>query len=136
MKKINILLISIFITLNGSDLYYYQGGKKVFLSPVTKTTSIIRSTNSSTENTNINFNYFKTSNNIVLGVNNQIIIKTTKIDEVLEKYNLQLKKKLFSNVYLIELEDKDLTLDIANLLYQDSDISYAHPNFTKQINKR
>lgn len=131
MLKINLSLIILLSTLSGSDLFYYQSGKKVSLTPFDARHETSRSLSNSQS-----IHYFKTDSNITLGVNNEIIIKTKHIDIILKKYNLKLKKRLFLDVYLVALKENNATLDIANMLYKNKDVLYAHPNFIREIQKR
>ena len=89
--KINILLFTLILTsLYCSDNYFYQNGKKVYLSPVKEVKSFSLKSTSTTPN----LNYFTTPKNKTVGVSDEILIKTTpaNIDNLLIKYSLTLVK--------------------------------------------
>ncbi|MCK5293739.1 MAG: hypothetical protein KAJ49_03735 [Arcobacteraceae bacterium] len=133
--KINILLFTLIFTfLYSSDTYFYQNGKKVYISPVQE----VKIFSLKATSTQSNLNYFTTPNNKTVGVNDEILIKTssTNIDNLLIKYSLTLVKQLTKNIYLLKVKDKSTIFDISNRLYEDKTVQFAHPNFTRQIDKR
>lgn len=129
------ILYFIFFSLNvfASDLYYYNNHKKVFLTPQESNQTSVY--NKSVANPHA-IKYFKTNSSIILGIGDEILIKTKKIEIILQKYNLVLKKKLPLDIYLVSVKNSSETLDTANKLYEDSDILYAHPNFIRQVYSR
>lgn len=128
MKKV-ILLCIVFIYVGcASDKYYYKNNAKAKLSPVE---NISRSTST--------IDYYTTANNKKVGVTTKILVKfidDSNLDNYLLEFNLSLNKKMSENLYLLEVEDKDLTIDVANSLYEKDDIKYAHPDFIKKLIKR
>ena len=132
--KINILSLIIFLTsLYSSDNYFYQNGKKVYISPVQQ----VKTFSLKSASTVSNIKYFTTPQNKTVGVSDKIIIKTTaNIDTILKNYNVTLVKQLTKYIYLLKVKDTSTILDTANRLYEDKTVKYAHPNFTKQIDKR
>ena len=133
MKSIILSLSLLFTFLYSSDNYFYQNGKKVYITPVKQ----IKSFSLKYVSTPSNITYFTTPQNKTLGVSDEILIKTTaNIDNLLIKYSLTLMKQLTINLYLVKVNNKTTLLDTANRLYEDKSIQYAHPNFIRQIDKR
>jgi hypothetical protein len=128
MKKI-LLTTLLFGSLFAQDTYYYLlDGKKETLTPISHLTR---------EHSNIEF--YKTSRNTTVGVSDQLIVKTkdnTNLDDYINKYNLELIKKLSKNLYLLKTDDKSQTISIANQLSLDENILYSHPNFIKKTIRR
>jgi hypothetical protein len=126
--KFFIILIIGFRVIFGNDLYYYKDHKKVILTPYK---NIFRN--------NSDISYYKNERGIILGVADTIIVKVKNgndIKNLLKKYNLTLIKKLLKNVYIVKVEDKKITIDIANKLYKEKSVEYAYPNFIKKIYHR
>lgn len=119
--------------LIASDMYYYNNNKKVYLTPQESNQSSFQ--NKSAPNPHA-AQYYKTSSNTIVGISDEILIKTKDIDAVLYKYDVVLKKRITSDIYLLKVKDSTLTLKISNQMYEDSNILYAHPNFIKQIHNR
>ena len=129
MFKTFFSLILIVIVSFGNSNYYYAFDKKVFLTPIS----------SSSSQKLTKKRYFKTSKGFRVSVEDTIIIKLKKnssIDDVLNKYQLTLKQKLTSTLYLVKIPFSSKILDLANALHRDKMITYAHPNFTKKVVKR
>jgi len=128
MKK-PILLISLLLFANTSDSFYYQKDKKVFLTPINKT-----------QNRELSkIVYYKTTDNYRVGVTKELIVKIKyreTLENLLQKYSLTIKKRLTSSLYLLQADNKDKTLDIANKLHDEIGVSYAHPNFIKEMRSR
>ncbi len=126
--KIYIFIVLFSQFLFANDTYYYKKNTKIDL---IYTKSIYRDLSS--------IDYYKTKNNILLGVSNSILVKITNkisIDDIAQDFNLTVKQKFTDNLYLVEVKNKNLTLDIANKLNNLSYIKYAQPNFLKHLGKR
>jgi len=130
--KIVLFYLCSAIFLYGSDIFFYQNGKKIYLNELkTVTTFSTKSYDGS------NINYFQTSSNQTVGVTNEILLKTDiDINILLKKYNLILLKQLTSTIYKVKVKNSNLIFDIANQLYNDKMVKYAHPNFIKKIYHR
>ncbi len=124
-KMILLYVITIFIqNISADDDFYFRYGKKISLTPVN---SISR------EISDVKF--FKNERGVLLGVTNKIIVKLNSddyLDKILKDYNLTLLKKLGKNLYLLSTTKSDATLHIANELYKNQNIKYAHPDFIKK----
>ena len=129
-------LISTFLLvsfLNANNTFYYENNKKVYL---TKINTDIKNTKIRTARHN-NISYYKTSTNNYLGVKDRILIKTKKnINSIIQKYSCTLIRSITSRIYLIKIDNNSDIFDIANKLYEDNDVIYAHPNFIRKIQKR
>lgn len=132
MYKITLFLI-MSTYLIASDLYYYNNHKKVYLTPQDSNQRVLQYRSVSNPHA---VRFYTTTNNVVVGINDEILIKTKDIDAVLDTYEVKLKKRITSQIYLLQVKDNNLTLDISNQMYEDPDILYAHPNFIKQIHER
>jgi len=131
MKKLT-LLIPILLFANANDNFYYQNDKKVFLTPIVSSQKF-RKINS------IDINYYTTPNYNIVGVTKEFIIKLKdekSLEILLKKYPITLKKRLASNLYLMEVNTIDKTIDMTQKLYLDTNVIYVHPNFIKKIKLR
>ncbi|MDD2698749.1 MAG: hypothetical protein PHF17_08120 [Arcobacteraceae bacterium] len=131
MYKAIFLSLSLIVSLFATDDFYYNGNKKISLIKTTFANSNLREVSNTT--------YYKTPDNLILGVNDEIIlkIKDKNMLKYLEtKYGFTVIKELFSNTYLIKVTNKEETIQKANDLYLEETIEYASPNFIKTINKR
>ena len=132
MKKNIIFLLFLFFA-NANDNFYYQKDKKIFLTPIYTTQTIQK------KESNQTVQYYKTSKGQTVGISKEIIVKVIEeksIDSLVEKYDINVKKKLTQKLYLVEINSTKETLTITNKLYDDENVSYAHPNFIKRIDKR
>jgi len=114
--------------LASEGLFYYNKGKKVFLTPAA---SSMRSSS--------DYNFYKIDNKITVGISNKLIIKltdSTKLEEILGKFNLQLLKQLSPSLYLLQTDNKNDTINIANSLYKMEAVEFAHPDFLKRSIRR
>ncbi|MEA3371687.1 MAG: hypothetical protein U9Q40_10140, partial [Campylobacterota bacterium] len=76
---------------------------------------------------------------IVLGVSDRLILKLKNpqnLKEYLLEFDLKIERSLSENIYLLQVSDKKLTLEISNRLSEKEDVEYAHPDFIKQRKKR
>ena len=121
---LKILICILFsLQLFSQNTFFYQNGKKVFLERLKRNT--IRALN------NGNIIYYKSAN-YILGINDEIIIKThNKIENILYKYKVKLKKQITPLIYVLIVSDNTKTISISNNMYNDKDIEYSHPNFIK-----
>ncbi len=67
------------------------------------------------------------TNKIILRLDNH-----SSLDKYLKDFNLTKIKKLGKNLFLVEVENNESTLEIANQLSQCKGIQYAHPDFIKK----
>jgi hypothetical protein len=80
-------------------------------------------------------NYYQTSQGIILGVTNKLIIKLNNkkyLQQISNDFNITLEKELGNNIYLFTTQNNTRTLDIANKLTQEKYVTYAHPDFIKR----
>lgn len=128
MKKI-FFLLTLSLSIFAKEVFYFQDGKKTTLTPIeNKKTQSVK-----------NLKHYKTQNGNELAVNNEILLKLRNkenIDKYLKKYSLTLIKKYKNNLFLVKTNDNLDVFDIANNLYEESGVLYAHPNFIKKIKSR
>ncbi len=136
MKQIFIFIVFFNSFLFSSDTFFYKNGKKISLEPIE---NISTNSRSSIDNT-ADIKYYKTSNNVVLGVRDDIMLELKNgyiISNYLSKYNLKIKKQFNDYLYIVEkINIEDSTLDISNLLSLEEGIQSANPNFIKTLKKR
>lgn len=133
-KKILLISVSALL-LYGEDSFYYSNNKKVSLTPLNEQEYLQKASSRVQEN----ITYYKTAQNNLLGVNDTIIVKFSDLTEyemIVSKYQLQIVKKLYANVYLFKVFDKENILKTCNDLYQLQSVQHAHPNFTYEVKKR
>lgn len=125
MKKL-IIFVCCFAFANAE--FFIHEGKKVDIQKIENQSRSFE-----------NVDYYKTKNGVILGVNDEVIVKFKDIDllgKVLLKYNLKIAKKIQENSFLLKTTNKNLSLNIANELSNESYIQYAYPNFVKTIKNR
>ncbi|MDY0121797.1 MAG: hypothetical protein RBR54_07615 [Sulfurimonas sp.] len=125
-----VLLQTLLLPLLAQDFYYKQN-KKVFLTPIQDDTTLLQR---SAETQGLK--YYKTPNNVIVGVSDEILLHTREIDAVAQAYGLTLIQELATNLYLVRFGDKNTTLQQANKLHEDARVKFAHPNFYKQVQRR
>jgi len=119
-----VLIFILFTSFLFSFDYYYNKGVKV---PIVA--SKTRSNNTA----------YTTLDNFSLSINKTIIVKFKDIkdkNKIIKKYNLNKEEKLYANVYLFEVETLLDTLKVANQIYENENIVFSHPNFSKKIRQR
>jgi hypothetical protein len=122
--KIIIILTILIYNVLAEDNYFYQNNKKVFVKPV----EIFERT--------LNQNKIYKTADSTLGVSKDILLKFKVLDlSILDKYGVKVKKSLGHNVYLVYVANGSV-FDVANRLYNDSKIEYAHPDFIKSVKQR
>lgn len=134
MKKI-FLLFSFLCFANASDNFYYQNNNKVFLTPITINQKVQKRDLNQTDI----IHFYKTDKGHIVGINRELILKLKEekiLDSLIEKYQLNLKKKLAKNLYLVEVKNTEAIFYTCNKLYNDANVSYAQPNFIKKIKSR
>lgn len=131
MRSVLLLYLTLFcITVNAED-FYYKNNKKVSLTPLDTNATQTRNLQK-----NRDTRYYMTPQQKVVGVKDEIILSTTKIEKVVQSYDITPLRELAENIYLVRVNDSANTLDMANRLYEDPDVLYAHPNFYKKVQKR
>jgi len=133
MKKI-LILSSLLLFANATDNFYYQKDKKVFLTPIKSTQFRTFQKTNSTQ-----IDYYKTEKDHTVGISKEFIVKIKEekaLENLLKKYSIVLNKRLAKNLYLMEVNGTQETLDVSNQLYYDVNVTYAHPNFIKKIEAR
>jgi hypothetical protein len=122
--KIIIILTILIYNVLAEDNYFYQNNKKVFVKPV-----------EAFERTLNQNKIYKTADS-TLGVSKDILLKFKVLDlSIFDKYGVKVKKNLGHNVYLVYVANGSV-FDVANRLYNDSKIEYAHPDFIKSVKRR
>jgi hypothetical protein len=132
MKKI-IITVTILYFANASDNFYYQNNKKIELTPIQSIEKLQKK-----DSIQI-IDYYKTSTDQTVGVTQEIMVKiedNNSVENILKRYDLNLKQRLTPTIYVVETNSTQQTLKIANSLYEEANVSYAHPNFIKKIDKR
>jgi len=133
-KKCLLIILSI-VFLYADDYYYYSNNKKIFLTPLTQSEMQKRSFS----RTEQNIQYFTTQKNTTVGVSDTIIVKffsRDDYDRVVLKYELQMLKEMYANVYLFKIKKTENIFDTVNEIYQLDSVEYAHPNFIQNVIKR
>jgi hypothetical protein len=128
MKVFMIFIILQLQTVFACNLFFYKNHKKIKLIPYK---NLLRN--------NSDVNYYKTDEGLIFGVGDTIIVKVKNDNDIfklIKQYNLILIKKLSKKLYLLKVKNKNITIDIANKLYEDNSTEYAHPNFIKKIYHR
>lgn len=102
--------------------FYYSYEKKIELTPLHKKQRNVD-----------NIIYYRKNNGSIVGITNDILVEFDTFNQnILDKYNLIIKKKIHKSLYLITIDNQLNTLDIANQLSNEKDIKYAYPDFKRK----
>ncbi len=127
MLKIFMLIMT--VSLFGSEVFYYEFGKKVYLNKL----PISKSSNS-------NITYYKSRNGSRVGVSNKILVKCKGSLEVCKKlFDIEpivKVEKISNTISLITIKKEADIFAISNMLSQKDDIAFAHPDFIKKKRRR
>ena len=88
---------------------------------------------------NSSIDYYSTEKGITIGVTDKLIVKLkndSSLGKYLNEFNLVLEKVLGKNIYLLRVNNKNLTIDTSNRLAEKKDVLYAHPDFIKKRMRR
>jgi len=122
MKKL-ILVLLINILAFASNHFYYENGNKIIVEKLDNYSTI---------------DMYKNSKNKKFGVNNTIIVKFLKledIDNIQNRYNINLIKKFSLNTYVFDVNSNDV-FEISALIYEEENVEFSTPNFIKQRRRR
>lgn len=125
-----ILILITFFTFVFGQNYYYNGDKKVYISPLNSVSNFAYDSNTTQQKN------YTTNKNQIITLSNTLIIKTNSdnINQLMQKYNLILKKELRKNIYLLTTTQDPI--EIANKIYESESVQYAYPDFIKSVNLR
>jgi len=119
-----VFLIAIMIgQLYSQSAFYYKNDKKFFLVHKQK------------NERNKGILYYHDSDGNEVQINKKILVqlkKGTKIKSLLDSYDIVVLEKIDSNIYVVVCRDVSVTFDVANGLYHDDRVLYAHPNFIRK----
>ena len=127
MKPI-LFLLFLAAAMLGDD-FYYRNNMKVALSPLAQNRALDES----------GIRYYRDGTGRTLGVDANLLFKIENgadADAILADYNLTLVKNLGYGLYVAKGEGSDQTLAIANRLYQDDRVRFAHPDFHMERESR
>lgn len=120
---LNIIALTLVFSQILVGSYYFSNNKKIYIQ---------KDLSRSLDNV-----YHIAKNDENISVDDSVIFKITKsskLDFITHKYNLSMVNKIQNNVYVAHTnKHADDTISIANNLYQDNLIIYAHPNFKIQL---
>lgn len=123
-----LLLLLLPLFLWSSD-YYYRQGQKVALSPMAESRS----------GDGDQVRYYRDASGRTLGVDDNLLFKVENgvdADALLVEYNLTLVKSLGYGLYVAKGTGSGQTLEIANRLYLDQRVRFAHPDFHMERGQR
>lgn len=125
-------LLFVFLTnmVVGADInYYLYNNQKVYLKKI--------DLNSTKKQKLTQITFYKKESGEIVGLKNQFFLKLKKdtISILIKKYHLKLIKTYSKNLYLVETKNSDV-LRIINIIQNDTNITYAYPNFLRKIEQR
>ncbi|KIM07131.1 MAG: hypothetical protein KU38_11155 [Sulfurovum sp. FS08-3] len=122
MKLIVGLLLASLLYAND---FYYEYGQKVEVS---------QSINKRSKDNSVEY-YQKQDGNLV-GIKKDEILTQCNVGvdcaKVLAKYDFASISKLSTTIFLVKLTPTQDVFNFSQILYNDSDIAFAHPNFVKE----
>lgn len=124
MTRAALLFLLMAFTLYAKTPFYYSGKAKVTLTP-------IKTLNRSLGG----YDFYTDQRGSRLGVSKAILLglsDASYLDTLLEEFHARFIKDLGSGIYLIEVDDKQQTIDVANALHEREGVLFAHPDFLKQ----
>jgi predicted adenine nucleotide alpha hydrolase (AANH) superfamily ATPase len=125
MKKIWFILIM--ANILQAQEFYYEYGKKVNLKPI------------STQRDLNGIKYYQKAEGVKVGVKDEIILKckdNISCRDSLLKYQFKSIENLSNTLIIVQIEDKEDIFKIAQELYNQDNIEFATPNFTKERKAR
>jgi len=126
MKLIALLLLASLLYAND---FYYEYGQKVEVS---------QSTNKRSKNNSVEY-YQKQDGNLVGIKKDEILTQCNAgvdCSKVLAKYNFASISHLSTTIFLVKLTPTQDVFNYSQILHNDSDIAFAHPNFVKERKRR
>ena len=123
-KTVLILLFGLILSANES---YYDKGVLVNLESAKESRSL-----------EANLKYFKTKSGKRVGVRDEILVKCkASIDciELLKRYKQTQITQLTSTIYKVKVKTDEL-FSLSRELFESGDVEFAHPSFTKEVQKR
>jgi len=114
-----VLILSLITVAFASEKIFYIYNKK----------------NISLDKIDSNVSTYKTSNGILLSIDNKILIKFINLNnfyKYMEDYNLSKSKKIDSKLYQFQVFNKSKLFNTINSLALKNDIKYAEPDFIKK----
>jgi len=130
--KIIISLLGVTLFGCASD-FYYENGKKI------EVTKIDDKSIQKKVNANDAIQYYKNSKGHKIGVKNDILIKCKEkvaCKELLSKYETTSIRSLSPTIFIVEIAKEKNVFEFSQKLYEDENISIAHPNFRKEKKRR
>ncbi|MEA2049395.1 MAG: hypothetical protein U9O56_01485 [Campylobacterota bacterium] len=126
MLKITLLLfLSIYAI---SSEYYYNNGKKVILEKVTQLRSI-----------NNDIEYYQTNDGVRLGVSRDILVQCNfdvDCEKILSDFSFDNITMVTNTIFKVTINENQNLFEQSNLLYENKNIKFAHPNFSRTQIKR
>ena len=126
MKKIWLMVI--FGSMIEAQEFYYEFGKKVFITPIKDSRAV----------NGIRY-YRDRENGKKIGIRDEIILKckdNISCKESLERYKFVSISNLSQNLILVKVRDKREIFRISQELYNQDNIEFATPNLIKERRAR
>ncbi|MCH9812481.1 MAG: hypothetical protein K0U47_00895 [Epsilonproteobacteria bacterium] len=127
-----ILLVTTLLASFLMSETYYSYGKKVELTKLKESRAVDQNSSTSVE-------YYQNSAGQKIGVTKEVLAKcsdTQACENIFKTLNLNNRSNLTSSIILITLENGENPFEIANKLYLNEAIEFAHPNFVKERKSR
>ncbi len=128
MKKLLLIYILLFNVVLANEYFYIQDNKKINLIKIDEISDA-----------SSKIDYYKTDNDIVLGVKNQLFVKFktfNNLNKYKKEFDLIVLNVYGKDLYLFQTKDKSLTLKISNDLSLKNDVLYSEANFIKNTISR
>lgn len=128
MKKLLLIYMLLFNVVLANEYFYIQDNKKINLIKIDEISDTISK-----------IDYYKTDNDIVLGVKNQLFVKfktLNNLNKYKKEFDLIVLNIYGKDLYLFQTKDKSLTLKIGNDLSLKNDVLYSQANFIKNTISR
>ncbi len=125
IKKLNIFFLFLSMVSLSAETFYYSHGKKRIVTPLPAEQAL----------RDHNITYYRTQNGMKLGVRKEVIAgckPDASCQHLFDAYPVKSVEKLSSSLYLLRLQNDSDPFEVANRLYEEANITLAHPNFIRQ----
>ncbi len=132
LKALSIFFFT--LSLLKAEIFFYSNNQKVVLTPLdTNASQSVRAIAHAKKPT---LNYFYVHGKNLVGVGDELLVKTKDINKIVQKYEVEVLQKFSDSIYLLRVKDKAFTIETANKLYEEGEAELSHPNFHREIFKR
>ena len=132
VMRIVLMIIVIFIKIFAQN-FYYEGDRKVELTPILSARSNIKM-----KSTTNNIRWYKNDMGQTVGVTDYILVgwkDTSGVMSLLDSLNITVVEKITGDIWKLKAEGKNIFY-LSQVLYQNPKTNFAHPNMVRDVRTR